>query len=318
MKKLLFAIPVLALAVAGCVKDEPYVNPNPGPEPTPPGPTPTVTANIVFNELDCGNKKIELYNTGDAEVDMTGWIMSKDDTEWEIPSGRGKIAAKGYAVFTGKSDGSTDPTFGLSGTKGFLLVLKDKDGKVIDQVNNTSEREGGIVTIEDGKSWGRKTDGASEWVIFDVPTIGAANGGGAAPAPAGRLCFNECDTQNKKIELYNGTNSEIDMTGWIMSKDETEWEIPAERGKIAAKGYAVFTGKSDGTTDPTFGLSGTKGFLLVLKDKDGNVIDEVDNTSNREGGIVTIEDGKSWGRKTDGADEWVIFDTPTIGSANHQ
>ncbi len=315
MKKLFFAIPVLAFALAGCVKDEPYVDPNPQPEPGP-GPTPEVTAKVVFNEFDCGNKKIELYNASDTEIDMTGWIMSKDGTEWEIPAGRGKIAAKGYAVFTGKSDGTTDPSFGLSGTKGFLMLLVDKDGNEIDKVDNTSEREGGIVAVEDGKSWGRKTDGADEWVIFDAPSIGASNGSGVAPEPEGKLCFNEFDCENKKIEIYNGTSKEIDMTGWIMSKDGTEWEIPAGRGKIAAKGYAVFTGKSDGTTDPSFGLSGTKGFLMLLVDKDGNEIDKVDNTSEREGGIVAVEDGKSWGRKTDGADEWVIFDTPTIGAAN--
>ena len=122
MKKLFFAIPVLALALAGCVKDEPYVNPTPETEPQP-GPAPAATATIFFNEFDCGEKKIELYNAGDAEVDMTGWIMAKDGTEWEIPASRGKIAAKGFAVFTGKSDGTLDPTFGLSGTKGFLMEL---------------------------------------------------------------------------------------------------------------------------------------------------------------------------------------------------
>ena len=106
------------------------------------------------------------------------------------------------------------------------------------------------------------------------------------------------------------------MTGWTLSKDETVWTIPAEHSKVPAKGYAVYTGKSDGTVDPTFGLSGTKGFIVVLTDKEGNIIDKVDNSSAREGGIVQIPDGKSWGRKTDAADEFVLFDTPTIGAPN--
>ena len=146
MKKLLFAIPVLALALAGCVKDEPFVNPEPDPTPTPP--TPSVDAKIVFNEFDCQNKKIELYNTGDSEVDMTGWILSKDGTEWEIPASRGKIAAKGFAVFTGKSDGTTDPTFGLSGTKGFLMVLKDKGVIVIYDFGITDRMAGNDAYTE--------------------------------------------------------------------------------------------------------------------------------------------------------------------------
>ena len=138
--------------------------------------------------------------------------------------------------------------------------------------------------------------------------------GDAANAPVGgpALFLNEFDTQNKKIEIYNAGDSEVDMTGWTLSKDETVWTIPAEHAKVPAKGYIVYTGKSDGTTDPTFGLSGTKGFLVVLKDAGGNVVDQVDNITS----IVTIEDGKSWGRETDGADKFVIFDTPTIGATN--
>ncbi|MBR0084902.1 MAG: hypothetical protein IJP93_12545, partial [Bacteroidales bacterium] len=61
---------------------------------------------------------------------------------------------------------------------GFLLKIKDKDGNVIEEVNNTSDRDGGIVAIEDGKSWGRKTDGSDEWVIFSVPSIGESNAKG--------------------------------------------------------------------------------------------------------------------------------------------
>lgn len=135
----------------------------------------------------------------------------------------------------------------------------------------------------------------------------------AEEAPA--LFLNEFDTKDKKIEIYNSTDAEVDMTGWILSKDETEWTIPAEHAKVPAKGYIVYTGKSDGTTDPTFGLSGTKGFIVTLK-KGDTIVDKVDNSSAREGGIVAIEDGKSWGRETDGAANFVIFDTPTIGSAN--
>ena len=319
MKKLFFAIPVLALAIAGCVKDEPFVNPEPDPTPTPP--TPSVDAKIVFNEFDCQNKKIELYNTGDSEVDMTGWILSKDGTEWEIPASRGKIAAKGFAVFTGKSDGTTDPTFGLSGTKGFLMVLKDKGGKEIDTVVNTSDRDGGIVAIEDGKSWGRKTDGASEWVIFDTPSIGASNGSGVAPEPEGRVCINEVNCGTKEFEIYNGTSKAVDIAGYTFTKDGKDaWTVPAGKGNIPAKGYLVFVAKnSDPNEGPAFGLSGTKGFILCMYKSDdisdANLVDKIDNSATAET-FKTVEDGKSLGRKTDGADEWVIFDTPTLGSAN--
>ena len=76
---------------------------------------------------------------------------------------------------------------------------------------------------------------------------------------------------------------------------------------------------ADVNEGPSFGLSGTKGFKLCLyKNEDtseANLVDKCDNSASAEN-FKTVEDGKSLGRKTDGADEWVIFDTPTIGSAN--
>lgn len=141
------------------------------------------------------------------------------------------------------------------------------------------------------------------------------------PVEVPEVYLNEFDPNNKKIEIYNATDAEVDMTGWILTKDNdesTKFVIAATdaRAKIAAKGFVVFTCKSDGTADPSFGLSPTKGFIITLKDKDGNVVDNVDNSSAREGGIVTMGETQSWGRETDGAENFVLFDTPTIGASN--
>ena len=142
---------------------------------TPSGDTPA-TKVLFLNEFDCKNKKIEIYNASDAEIDMTGWKLLKDEKSWVIPAAHAKVPAKGYAVYTCKSDGTTDPDFGLSGTKGFIVIIQDAEGKEIDKVDNLKETDVARVEIPDGKSWGRKTDGADEFVLFDVPTIGAPNG----------------------------------------------------------------------------------------------------------------------------------------------
>lgn len=145
-----------------------------------------VVPELYLNEFDCQNKQIEIYNATDAEVDMTGWIILKNDGEegekdtFSIPAALAKVPAKGYAVFTCKqTDAANGPMFGLSGTKGFKIALKKGDA-VVDEVDNLTN----IVTIEDGKSWGRETDGADKFVIFDTPTIGAANGAGTPPPAA--------------------------------------------------------------------------------------------------------------------------------------
>ena len=146
--------------------------------------TPVETPPALFlNEFDCQNKKIEIYNSTDAEVDMTGWIILKNDGEegdkdtFVIPAALAKVPAKGFAVFTCKqSDAANGPLFGLSGTKGFKIALK-KGEAVVDVVDNLTT----ITEIPDGKSWGRETDGAETFVLFDTPTIGESNG--AAPVP---------------------------------------------------------------------------------------------------------------------------------------
>ena len=138
---------------------------------------------LYLNEFQCGpedpDKKIEIYNSTDTEVDMTGWIILKNDGEegekdtFVIPAALAKVPAKGYAVFTCKqADAANGPLFGLSGkaSKGFKIALM-KGETVVDVVDNLTSP----IEIPDGKSWGRETDGAAKFVIFDTPTMGAAN-----------------------------------------------------------------------------------------------------------------------------------------------
>ena len=140
---------------------------------------------VYLNEFDCTNKQLEIYNATNAEVDMTGWQFVKDggleDKDiYTIPAALAKVPAKGYAVFTCKqTDAANGPLFGLSGTKGFLIELK-KGETLVDKADNLTT----ITTIPDGQSWGRETDGADKFVLFETPTIGAANGAGTPPADA--------------------------------------------------------------------------------------------------------------------------------------
>ena len=137
---------------------------------------PVEIANVKFNEVDCQNKKIEIYNAGSKAVDIAGYVLTKDDKDqWTVPAGMGAIPAGGFVVYTAKSATDAEgPTFGVSGTKGFDLKIAAPDGTAVDHVDNLTS----IVTVEDGETYGRKTDGAAEWVIFSKGTIGASNAGG--------------------------------------------------------------------------------------------------------------------------------------------
>lgn len=179
--------------------------------------TPVETPPALFlNEFDCQNKKIEIYNSTDAEVDMTGWIILKNDGEegekdtFVIPAALAKVPAKGYAVFTCKqTDAANGPKFGLSGdaAKGFKIALM-KGETVVDLVDNLTSP----IAIPDGKSWGRETDGAATFVIFDYPTIGAANGSANPPAPLGEYGTNVAievvaNAYTDNIATVNGTEN---------------------------------------------------------------------------------------------------------------
>ena len=322
MKKILLLAPVILLALAGCVKDEPFTPTTPDTPSTPD--TPTVTKTLFVNEVNCGTKEFEIYNASDKEADISGYCFTKDDKDpWVVPAGKGKIPAKGFLVFTAKnSDPNEGPAFGLSGTKGFKLCMYKSDdtsaGNLVDMMDNSATVEG-FLTVEDGWTIGRETDGADKLVLFEGGTIGKSNG--ASPEPAGRVCINEVNCGTKEFEIYNGTSKAVDIAGYTFSKDGKDaWTVPAGKGNIPAKGYLVFVAKnSDPNEGPAFGLSGTKGFILCMyksdDTSDANLVDKIDNSATAET-FKTVEDGKSLGRKTDGADEWVIFDTPTLGSAN--
>ncbi|MBP5302932.1 MAG: hypothetical protein J6Y88_06790, partial [Bacteroidales bacterium] len=154
-------------------------------------PQPEETPKLYLNEFFPQEKKIEIYNAEDEYIDMTGWVLLKNDGEegekdtFTIPATLAQIPAKGYAVFTCKQkDAANGPLFGLSGDKGFKIALKKGD-TVIDEVNNLKEKDVALIVIPDGNSWGRETDGAADFVLFETPTIGAANTGAPEkPAPA--------------------------------------------------------------------------------------------------------------------------------------
>lgn len=208
--------------VAGDVPEEPE-QPEQPEQPEEPD-QPTVTAYKVFiNEISCGEKKIEVYNAESKEVDIAGYVFTKDGSDtWTVPAGMGNIPAGGFVVYTAKqADASTGPMFGISGTKGFTLALTAGD-TAIDAIDNSAE-SATFTTLEDTETLGRKTDGASTWVVFSAGTIGASNAGGTVkPEPKGVIILNELNGNDKFIELYNCGEAAIDLTGYKIQKDGTD------------------------------------------------------------------------------------------------
>lgn len=286
MKKIFFAALALSLGFASCVKDEPYVDPKAG------------QAIPYLNECDGDNKQIELYNPGDTQVDLAGYALDKDEADlWTVPAGF-SIPAKGFLVLTVKNTPDKGPGFGMSSTKGFHIRLFDPSGEVVDEVECRSDISGG--------SYGRTTDGTGSWAVFATSTINATNAG--AELKIFELRLNECDGDNKKLEIYNPNAGEVSLAGYSLDKDEADlWTAP-EGFVVPANGFLVLTVKNTPEQGPGFGMSSTKGFYIRLFDPKGQQMDEVRCNEN-----IT---GATYGRATDGEGEWVVFATGTIGDSN--
>jgi hypothetical protein len=119
------------------------------------------------------------------------------------------------------------------------------------------------------------------------------------------LYINEVFTANPDwIELYNRSDAEIDLSGFILHDDKgatEEYIIPAGT-KISAKSFLVFNAGQF-----SFGLSSSNGDKVILFDKNSGKVDEVS--------IPVISGNQSYARVTDGGSEWAITN-PTKGASN--
>ncbi len=150
----------------------------------------TTNAQVVINEYSCANLKsfpdnfakhgdwIELYNAGDAEVNVAGYYLSDNlskPQKWEIPDATGStIPAKGFMIFWATKrdtaiDGHFHTNFTLKQTKKKkeTIVLSNTAGEKIDEIKIS------IHQVE--HSMGRTTDGAATWSVFKEPTLKASN-----------------------------------------------------------------------------------------------------------------------------------------------
>lgn len=141
----------------------------------------------------------------------------------------------------------------------------------------------------------------------------------------------------KGIEIYNPTDKEVDLKGWVVKKNDEVtdeaamttlyWEGVEGVGKIAAKGYYVIHANKDDGNLPektegcvaTGGLSNKKGVKLELINPEGKTVD----TFNR-GFDPSLDDPEqpldelngSFARDTDGGKDWKLKE-PSFGATNN-
>ena len=137
---------------------------------------------LVINEImadnlrtiadpDYGNYAdwLEIYNPGNARVDISGYFLSDDPAspqKWTFPSGT-TIAANGFLlVWLDNESTGLHTGFRLS-KSGESVLFHSASNVLLDQVDFGEQ-------IED-VSYGRNPDGGEDWVFFESPTPGSTN-----------------------------------------------------------------------------------------------------------------------------------------------
>ena len=171
---------------------------------TEPSAEPAAPVTLCINEVNgtTGYKGVEIYNTGDADVNLEGWILKKnnevdrpadpdngiEETKLYWKGTVGTVPAKGfYVIFANKEatelgtapEGAT-ATGGLSAKKAVKLELIAPDGTVIDTFNrgwddSAENPEVKLKEYTEG-SFARATDGGDVWKVLS-PTFGKTNVG---------------------------------------------------------------------------------------------------------------------------------------------
>jgi len=240
---------------------------------------------------------VELQNTADTAVDISGFILSDNagNDKYTFPAGTVMEPGGYLVVYCAEYVPGLAP-FGLSQTARETVVLKNAGGMIVEIVQS--------LPLESG-SQALQTDGS--WKTVETPTPGYENtekgfdafitaiGGKSITitevmSSQDTLIADENGQFNDYIELYNGGETAVELTGWWLSDDENvpnKWVFPEtviEPGEY----LLLFSG-----TGPDFNLS-ADGETVRLSTYVGTEVDcvvfgkaEVNKSFDHEGQLLT-------------------------------
>ncbi len=221
---------------------------------------------------------IEVYNSGDAAVDLTGWQLR--DTAGTTYTVTGIVSAHRYFSWY-----RSDSKISLN-NNGDSITLLQPDGTVVETISYTD-------SAADDTSYALNSSGQWSWTSLPTPYTAnqfpsTADGSDESennasnetttdttrgfeysrdimlsellPDPAGS------DATDEWIELYNGGEA-INLYGWLLTDGSSDYDFPDE--SVSAGSYMQLT---IGETGVSLNNSGE---TIQLIDPDGAVVSEV-------------------------------------------
>ena len=130
----------------------------------------------------------------------------------------------------------------------------------------------------------------------------------------------DSDTTSDWLELYNGSDEDMDLSGYGLSDDPNDpLSILPENTIVPAGGYLLIWADDGAGAEPEphvqFKLS-KDGETVSLYDGTGVLLDQVEFPMIDEDGDGSADPDKSYGRSPDGSDTWLIFSPPTPQTSN--
>lgn len=169
------------------------------------------------------------------------------------------------------------------------------------------------------------TGSISGWSLLGAGCGADAGDDGSQPDGSSPVLLNELLASNDAVladesgefddwlELYNQTDSEVDLSGWLLSGGPVSAQEPfalSAGTSIAAAGYLVVWADDDpeqGALHADFKLARI-GETLALYDPSGDVADSVT--------FPEQQTDVSWARQPDGSGDWQALTNPSPGLSN--
>ena len=247
---------------------------------------------------------LEIYNSADYAVDLSGFQMGDiaGKSRYAFPKDTVLGPGEYLVIYCDKSaEEEWYAPFEISRAGGESFYLIARNGAVVDSVT-TLALDVDEVMLLSGGSWARSRiaspgggDIGSGETGADIynPEVSPVRISEYSGADGGYL--HQYDIATDWVELHNGSDSNVDISGFTLSDNAGNDKFAFPQGTvIPAGGYLVVNCSNrviDANVAP-FGLSQQLAEVLVLKDSLGRIIHIVNTVPTESGSVILTSDGK--------------------------